>query len=153
MIPGLPGWCPKRYVSCIATSITNKKLMLIFFSQAWHNTNKSRNKAAKLKTRGTREKKPTFATKYEHPLWPQLYSTKSHSGMELWWNWVWSQWKVEQDHLYLKVVSRWNNVKVANWRASTIMVHVTCSYPILWEIIYVTYNCAPIQGVLWRFTL
>ena len=32
--------------------------------------------------------KSTFPEKYEYPFWPQWYLTKSHSGMELWWNWV-----------------------------------------------------------------
>ena len=38
----------------------------------------------------------------------------------------------------------------ANWAERTIMVHINCLYPIQWEMIHTTHNCAPIQGVIRR---
>ena len=45
---------------------------------------------------------------------------------------------------YFKV----KNVEGENWRASTILVHVTCIYPIQCKMIHATHHCAPIKGVL-----
>ena len=35
-----------------------------------------------------------------------------------------------------------------HWRASNILVHITCLYPIQWAILHVTHHCAPSQGLL-----
>ena len=68
--------------------------------------------------------------KYDHPFWSKFYTTKSHLGMEPQWSWVWSQRNMGQYYLYLQVISRWMNVESENWRTSTIMLHITCIYPI-----------------------
>ena len=45
------------------------------------------------------------------------------------------------------------NVESEKWITSTIMMHVTCLYPVQWEMIHDTHNCSPRQGVPQIYTL
>ena len=56
---------------------------MLCISQEFHIIYNPTIKEGKLKTHGASLEKSTFATKYEHPLWPQQDSTNIQEGVEL----------------------------------------------------------------------
>ena len=109
-------------------------------SQVCHKIYKTKKQTKTFKTHRIMWK---TTKKYEHTLWTQLYYNKIHTGLELWWNWVWYKYKMVLGHIYLQAFFRWMNVEGANRKVSTIILNVTCPYPIRWEILLVTHCCAP----------
>ena len=76
-----------------------------WLSQVCHKIYKPENKMTNFKTHAIMWKTTNLWWKYEHTLWPKLYSTKIQTGLELWLNWVWYKWKMEWGHIYLQVFS------------------------------------------------
>ena len=74
--------------------------------------------------------------------------------------WNCSEIGLDRNGRWNKVICTYNlfqgeqmwNVECENWIASTILMHVTCIYPSLLEMLHATHHCESSQGVIQRST-